>query len=73
MRAPEIRMIWNGSVFGIQTLWRCIEEMKALARDPRDHFCGRAAPRKRFAHAEQTSCARDGRQHSVSVERFDRS
>src|SRR5882724_6568854 len=73
MRAPQVWMIWNRSVFRVETLRRCIEQMKRLARDARDYFRGRAAPRKRFADAEQTSGARDGRQHGIGVERFNRS
>src|SRR5437899_9534178 len=69
MRAPQVWVIWNRSVFSVETLRRCVEQMKALTRDARDHFRSRAAPRKRLADAQQTSGARDGSQHGISVER----
>src|SRR5947208_9351312 len=72
MRAPKIWMIRNRRVFRVETLRRCIEQMKTLARNARDNFRGSTAPWKGFTHAEQTSRACDGRQHGVSVERFNR-
>src|SRR5881398_2349141 len=72
MRAPKIWMIRNRSVFRVETLRRCIEQMKTLARNARDNFRGSTAPWKGFTHAEQTSSARDGCQHGVSIERFNR-
>src|SRR5207302_3051099 len=72
VRAPEIWMIRNRCVFRVETLRRGIEQMKALTGDPCDDLSGRAAPRKRFADAEQTSRARNRRKHRVSIERFHR-
>src|SRR5437867_11153940 len=72
MRAPQIWMIGDRRVLCIETLRRCIEQMKALTRDARDDFRGSAAPGKGFTHAEQTPRASDGRQQGIGVERFNR-
>ena len=46
MRAPEVWMIRNRSVFCIQALRGRIQQMKPLACNSRDDFRRRAAPRK---------------------------
>src|SRR5438876_2645960 len=72
MRRPQIWMIRNRCVLRVDALRRGIEQMETFARHPRDHFCRRAAPGKRFADAKQASGAGDGGKHSIGVERFNR-
>src|ERR1700720_4452887 len=63
MLAPQIRVIRNRGVLGVEARRRGIEQMEPFARDARDHFRRHAAPRECFADAKQSSCARDRREH----------
>ena len=47
--------------------------MKSFRRNARDHFGGHAAPRKRFADTKQSPGARHRCEHSIGIERLDRS
>ena len=72
MLAPEIRVIRDRRVFGVDARRRGIEQMKSFGRDARDHFRRHAAPRECFADAKQPSGARDRGEHGVGIERLDR-
>ena len=71
MRGPQVRVIGHGRVAGVQALRRGIEEFVAFAGDAGDDFGGDAAPRPRFAHAEQTAGARDAGDDGVRIQGFD--
>ena len=73
MLAPKIWVIRNRSVFRVDARRRGIEQVKALRRNARDHFGGHAAPRKRFADTKQSPGARHRCEHSIGIERLDRS
>src|SRR5205085_4557280 len=72
MRCPKIWMIWDRCIFRVDALRRGIEEMKAFARDSRYYFRRCAAPRKRFADAEQAAGARNRCENGFGIERFNR-
>ena len=70
VRRPQIGVIRHGRVLGIEPLRRRVEQAVPFARDARDDFRRHAAPRPRFAHAQQSSRARHAGHHRVGVERF---
>ena len=49
MRSPEIGMIRDGGVFGVEALGRGVEEAEPFSGDTRDNFSGDASPWPGFA------------------------
>ena len=68
MFSPEIRVIRDRSVFGIETLRGGVEEVETFGRDAGNDLGRDSAPRERFTHAEETAGPRDRGEDGIGVE-----
>src|SRR2546423_10103925 len=61
-------MVRNGSILGVNSRRRGIEQMETFGRDARDDFGGHATPGERFADRQEPAGSGDGGQHSGGIE-----
>ncbi len=72
MCRPQIGVIRDRGVPGIEAQRRSIQEVESFGHDPGDDLRVQAAPGKGFRHAEDPSRPSHRSQHSIGVDRFGR-
>ncbi len=68
MGGPEVRVVGNGRVFGVEAEMWSVEQVKAFSHRPRDDFSGDSSPRKCFAKCEKATGAGDGGDDGIHIE-----
>ncbi len=68
---PEVRVIGDRGVAGVEAAGRGVEEVEAVGDDAADDFGADSAPWEAFGDGEESAGAGDGGEDGVGVEGFD--